>query len=201
MAVVGVLALQGAVSEHCDMLQACGAAAVPVRNPDDLSGVSGLILPGGESTTMGRLLAANGLVDPLRRRIEDGMPVWGTCAGMILLAERVVDELPHLGLMDITVRRNAYGRQADSFRTNAVVPGVGLHPVELVFIRAPWIERTGASVEVLCSLDGHVVAARERNMLATSFHPELTDDVSFHRFFLTLVEESTERRSREQGIS
>lgn len=184
MPLIGILSLQGSVIEHQKMLQQlAGVTCLLVKDQETLQKVDGLILPGGESTTIAKLLHQFGLFEPLRQRILAGMPVWGTCAGMILLAKNIVGEEPHLGLMDITVRRNAYGRQIDSFEQKAVLPAIASHPLPLVFIRAPWIEQADSQVEILCVLDHHIVAARQQNMLVTSFHPELTDDLSCHRYF------------------
>lgn len=157
--------------------------ALEVRSSGALAALDGLILPGGESTTIARLMRLFGVLEPLRARIREGMPVWGTCAGMILLAREIEGEQAHLGVMDIAVRRNAYGRQIDSFAQKAMIPAFSAQPVPLVFIRAPWIERAGADVRILCTVDGHIVAAEERNMLATSFHPELTEERSVHAYF------------------
>lgn len=185
---IGVLSLQGSVEEHMAMLARLdGVEAARVGSSGALESVDGLILPGGESTTMGKLLGAFGLSEPLRRRIDNGMPVWGTCAGMILLAKEIVGEAPHLALMDITVRRNAYGRQIDSFTCSTPVPALGREAIPLVFIRAPWIEHAAPQVEILCRLEGHIVAARERHMLVTSFHPELTECTLFHQYFAQMV--------------
>lgn len=191
MARIGVLALQGSVAEHLRMLERLGdVQGVAVRSTADLDSVNGLILPGGESTTIGKLLRIFGLSGPIRQRIANGMPVWGTCAGMILLAREIVGEVPHLAVMDIRVHRNAYGRQIDSFVREAVLPAVCARPMELVFIRAPWIEAAGDKVETLCVLDGQIVAARQGPLLATSFHPELTTNLSMHRYFASMVRES-----------
>lgn len=188
MARIGVLALQGSVIEHAQMLQAIEATeSVQVRTREDLYGVDGLILPGGESTAIGKLLREFGLFEPLKERIEGGMPAWGTCAGMILLAKEIEGEPPHLGLMDIRVRRNAYGRQNESFSQRALIKEISDKPIELVFIRAPWIEAARGKAEALLTLDGHIVAARQDNMLATSFHPELTGNASVHRYFASMV--------------
>ena len=187
---IGVLSLQGSVIEHMRSLQRLeDVTPVEVKTLDALNSVDALILPGGESTTISKLLNIFGLMEPIRKRIEDGMPVWGTCAGMILLARDIVGESPHLNVMDISVMRNAYGRQADSFTTYVVIPQMGSDPIPLVFVRAPWVQSVGEGVEVLCELDGHIVAARQRNMLVTSFHPELTDDISVHRYFVNFLEE------------
>jgi pyridoxal 5'-phosphate synthase pdxT subunit len=190
MARIGVLALQGSVAEHMAMLGALPCTqAVAVKSPEDLRSIDGIILPGGESTTIGKLLREFRLFDLLKSKIEDGLPVWGTCAGMILLAKEITGESPHLAVMDITVRRNAYGRQIDSFERQVVIPKISADPIELIFIRAPWVEAAKDTVEILCSLDGHIVATRQANMLATSFHPELTDNIALHRYFVSMVNE------------
>ena len=161
-----------------------------VRTRDELALADGLILPGGESTAQARLLRDFGLLDALAQQIRAGLPVWGTCAGLILLAGDIVGEQPHLGLMAVTVRRNAYGRQLDSFRRQICLPAVSAQPVDLVFIRAPWIEQVQAPAEILATVDGHIVAARQGWMLGTSFHPELTGDPAFHRYFAGMVRAS-----------
>lgn len=193
---IGVLALQGDVREHSRALAAAGAQAVPVRRPEELPDLDGLILPGGESTTIGRLLELFGLLEPLRDRVRAGLPVYGSCAGMILLAEEVLDGRPDqqtIGGLDIAVRRNAFGRQVESFETDLALAGVG--DVHAVFIRAPWVERTGAGVEVLATVPGDgpaggkVVAVRRGPVLATSFHPELTGDSRVHELFVRMVKE------------
>lgn len=185
---IGVLALQGSVAEHIGILgRLPGVVAMAVKTHEEINSIDGIILPGGESTTIGKLLRDFGLFDPLKRRIESGMPVWGTCAGMILLAKEIVGEPPHLAMMDIRVRRNAYGRQIDSFCSRAIIPALSEAPISLVFIRAPWIEEAESNVNILCRLDGNIVAARQDNMLATSFHPELTGDPTVHRYFLKMI--------------
>ena len=188
---VGVLALQGDVAEHAAALRRAGAAPVEVRLPEHLRGLDGLILPGGESTAIGKLLVEWGLLEPLRERIAGGLPVWGTCAGAILLATDVRDALPGqplLRVLDVAVRRNAFGRQAQSFETALDVPRLGREPFPAVFIRAPRIEAVGEGVEVLARLpEGAVVAARQGPLLATAFHPELTGDDRFHRLFVALA--------------
>ncbi len=186
---VGVLALQGDVREHLSALRAAGARAVEVRAPADLVGLDGLVVPGGESTAIGRLLAVVGLLDPLRAALRAGMPAYGSCAGMVLLADRVVDGLPGqplLGGLDVTVRRNAFGRQVHSFEAQVPVTGVD-GPVHGVFIRAPWVEGAGPDVEVLAEVDGHPVAVRQGRLMATAFHPELTGDTRVHALFVDLV--------------
>jgi 5'-phosphate synthase pdxT subunit len=192
---IGVLALQGDVREHLLALRDAGAEAVEVRRAAELAEVDALVVPGGESTTIGRLLTIFGLLEPLRRRIADGMPAYGSCAGMILLADRVLDGKPGqptLGGLDVTVRRNAFGRQVDSFETDLDVAGVDGGPVHAVFIRAPWVEDTGADVEVLAEAGGHPVAVRQGRLLATSFHPELTGDRRVHKLFVDMVERRRE---------
>ncbi|WP_195269650.1 pyridoxal 5'-phosphate synthase glutaminase subunit PdxT [Eubacterium sp. 1001713B170207_170306_E7] len=187
---VGVLALQGSVEEHLECLGRLPVQGVPVKRKETIETVDAMILPGGESTTIGKLLRDFDLMAPLKKRILKGMPVWGTCAGLILLAKHLPGEVPYLEVMDIAVRRNAYGRQLDSFKTTKVIPAFGKTPVSLVFIRAPYIEAVSEDAEVLCELDGHIVAARQKNMLATAFHPELTGDVSVYRYFLRMVEQA-----------
>jgi 5'-phosphate synthase pdxT subunit len=187
---VGVLALQGSFAEHAEALRRIGADPVLVRLPAHMDGISGLIIPGGESTTIGKLLINSGLLEPLRRAVKNGMPVYGTCAGMILLARDIggLDQ-PLIGVMDITVKRNAFGRQLDSFEESLSVPTLGPEPFRGVFIRAPLIEKTGAEVTVLATLaDGGVVAARQGKLLATAFHPELTEDGRVHRYFLKMIQ-------------
>ncbi len=182
----GVLALQGDFREHVRVFEAVGATAVEVRTPSALADVDCLAIPGGESTTIGKLARAYDLVDPIRERAAAGMPVLGTCAGMIVLAREVLGGEPLFALMDITVRRNAYGRQVDSFEADLEVDGIE-HPVRGVFIRAPWIEEAGPGVEVLAAVDGHPVAARQDNMLVIAFHPELAGERRLHELFLTQV--------------
>lgn len=189
---IGVLALQGDFSEHAAMLKNLDVEVVEVRLPEHLEGLHGLIIPGGESTTMGKLAGDYGLLEPLRRFGRDE-PVWGTCAGAILLSKDVRRAQPLLGLMDITVERNAFGRQVDSFEVDLNVPalksvGDGQNPYHAVFIRAPLIEKVEGHARVLARLpDGRIVAAQQGHLLATAFHPELTGDVRFHRYFLTLA--------------
>ncbi len=185
---IGVLASQGAFVEHIAKLKQLGAEAVPVRLPADLDRVDGLVIPGGESTSISKLNAHYKLTGGIKRLAGDGLPVLGTCAGMILLGRRNEASLETLGLMDITVRRNAFGRQVESFETELDVPVLGGKPFPAVFIRAPLMEKVNGSVEVLARLaDGTVVAARQGNLVALAFHPELTDDLRFHRYFLDIV--------------
>jgi 5'-phosphate synthase pdxT subunit len=188
---IGVLALQGAFREHLDTLRAIGVEGVSVREPKDLDGVSGLILPGGESTTMRQLIERWDLRQPILDLAASGAPLFGTCAGMILLAREIAgSEEPVLPLLDITVERNAFGRQLDSFEGDLAVPVLGDDPVHGVFIRAPIVDRTGPDVTVLARLDdGRVVAVRERNILATAFHPELAGETRFHRLMATMAAE------------
>jgi 5'-phosphate synthase pdxT subunit len=186
---IGVLALQGAFREHLDTLSSIGVEGVRVREPADLEGVSGLILPGGESTTMRHLIERWGLRQPILDLAADGAPILGTCAGMIVLSRSIAGgEEPILPLLDVTVERNAFGRQLDSFETELHVPLLGETPVHAVFIRAPIIEHVGDDVDVLSRLDdGRIVAVRQRNVLATSFHPELAGETRFHRLLTTMA--------------
>ena len=187
---IGVLALQGSFAEHTVALGRLGAEAVLVRTRADVEGIDGLIIPGGESTTIGKLLVLSGLRDFIRAMILEGMPVYGTCAGMILLARDIGPaEPPHLGVMDIRVKRNAFGRQVDSFERELVIAGIAEQdrPFRAVFIRAPVIEETGPGVEVLARVEEGVVLARDANVLLGAFHPELTDDERLHRYFLEMV--------------
>ncbi|MFD8675161.1 pyridoxal 5'-phosphate synthase glutaminase subunit PdxT [Streptomyces seoulensis] len=188
--VIGVLALQGDVREHLIALAAADAVARPVRRPEELAEVDALVLPGGESTTISKLAVLFGLMEPLRARVRAGMPVYGTCAGLILLADKILDPRSGqetIGGIDMIVRRNAFGRQNESFEAAVDVRGVEGAPVEGVFIRAPWVESVGAAAEVLAEHDGHIVAVRQDNVLATSFHPELTGDHRVHALFVDMV--------------
>jgi pyridoxal 5'-phosphate synthase pdxT subunit len=195
--VVGVLALQGDVAEHLRMLAEAGARPVAVRRPEELSAVDALVIPGGESTTMWRLSVAFDLAEPLRKRIGGGMPTYGSCAGMIMLADRIVDGVPGqetLGGIGMTVRRNAFGRQVDSFESDIVLAGIASPPEPpycAVFIRAPWVEAVSERVEILGTehTTGRIVAVRQGPLLATSFHPELTGDLRVHRHFVDMVRE------------
>lgn len=188
---IGVLALQGAFREHLLTLDAIGVEGVHVRLPSDLDGLSGLILPGGESTTMRHLIERWGLRGPMLELAARGAPVFGTCAGMIVLAREIAGgEEPILPLLDVTVQRNAFGRQLDSFEAELAVPVLGDQPVHGVFIRAPVIDRIGPNVDVLARLDdGRIVAVRERNVIATAFHPELAGETRFHRLLATMASE------------
>lgn len=186
--VIGVLALQGDVVEHLAALERAGAAAMPVKTQEALALVAGLVIPGGESTTVMKLLDRFGLAEPIVRRVRAGMPLWGTCMGMIVAARDVADlDQPTLDLIDITVRRNAFGRQNESAEIPLAVPVLGEAPFPAIFIRAPWIERVGPGVELLAQRDGHGVMVREGNVLGTSFHPELTADPRVHAYFLSMV--------------
>lgn len=193
---IGVLACQGAFAEHIALLRQIDAAASPVRLPRELEGLDGLIIPGGESTTISRMIREYDLISPLSRLLKQGFPVMGTCAGMILLAKNVSDRdgVNPLGAMDIDVRRNAFGRQADSFESDIAIPAVGEPPFHGVFIRAPIIERAGAGVEAIARLaDGTIVAARQGNIVATAFHPELTDDPRLHSYFVDIIDSGKKR--------
>lgn len=192
---IGVLALQGDVREHRAALEASGARTVALRRESELDAVDGIVIPGGESTTMSRLLQVFDLLEPLRARLKEGLPAYGSCAGMILLATEVLDTRPdaeHLDTLDITVRRNAFGRQVDSFEADLDMTGVDGGPLRAVFIRAPWVERVGPDVEVLARVPhgqaaGKVVAVRRGSVFATSFHPEVTGDLRVHRLFVDTV--------------
>ncbi len=209
---IGVLALQGDVREHLAALTEQGARAVAVRRPDELAAVDGLVLPGGESTTIVKLAARFGLLEPLRAAVRGGLPVYGSCAGMILLADRILDAPPDqetVGGLDVTVRRNAFGRQVDSFESDLSLSGVPGGPLHAVFIRAPWVEEAGEGVEVLGRVvggvaDGRIVAVRQGNLVATSFHPELTGDRRVHALFVDLVRAELASRpgtGNEEGLS
>jgi 5'-phosphate synthase pdxT subunit len=188
---VGVLALQGDFAEHVAVLTDLGVDAREVRLPEQLAGLDGLLIPGGESTTISRLMTDYGLFAPVQTLASGRLPIWGTCAGLILLAREIPDlDRPGLNAMDIAVERNAYGRQVDSFEADLDVPALGPPPFHAVFIRAPVIQRVGPQIEVLARLDGgSPVAVRQGNLLATAFHPELTDDPRFHEYFLKMAEE------------
>jgi len=185
----GVLASQGAFAEHIAVLKKLGVETIPVRLPRQLAGLDGLIIPGGESTTISKLMKDYDLVSGIKQLAEEGKPIFGTCAGMILLAKEIPGStVEPLGLMDISVRRNAFGRQNESFETDLDIPVLGEKPFHAVFIRAPLIENINGTTEVLARLDnGTAVAARQGKFLATSFHPELTDDLRFHRYFLDMI--------------
>lgn len=188
---IGVLALQGAFREHVQMLRALNVDAVEVRLPEQLRALDGLIIPGGESTTIGKIATQYGLIEPIREMVAQGKSVWGTCAGMIVLAKDVGMRQPLIGVMDVKVKRNAFGRQVDSFETDLDIPEImngDKSPFHAIFIRAPLLESVGENVDVLAKLDdGTIVAARQNNLLATSFHPELTRDARFHKYFIEKV--------------
>ena len=185
---VGVLALQGDVDEHIAALERAGATARAVKTRAALDACDALVIPGGESTTVMKLLDRFALVDPLRERVRAGMPLWGTCMGMIVMARAVAGlEQPTLGLLDVSVRRNAFGRQNDSAEVDLAIPALGAEPFPAIFIRAPWIESAAADVEVLASFGGHGVMVRQGSVLGTSFHPELTADPRVHRYFLEML--------------
>lgn len=196
---IGVLALQGDVREHRRIVESLGAATVAVRRPTEIDRIDALVIPGGESTTIDKLLRAFELFEPLRERIKRGMPVYGSCAGMILLADRIeggIEGQRTLGGIDVTVRRNAFGRQVDSFEADLDFPAVGGdEPVRAVFIRAPWVDDVGPDVQVLAEVadgpaEGRIVAVQQGSLLATAFHPELTGDLRVHRLFMKIVKES-----------
>ena len=187
---IGVLSLQGDVREHARSLSDCGVHSSLVRRPSELEAVDALVIPGGESTTISKLARIFDIFQPIQERISAGMPVYGSCAGMILLADRVEDAIvgqESFGGLDVTVRRNAFGRQVDSFETDLTFKGITQPPIRAVFIRAPWVESVGPSVEVLAEVDGHPVAVRSDHLFATSFHPELTGDNRIHKFFIEEV--------------
>jgi pyridoxal 5'-phosphate synthase pdxT subunit len=208
--VVGVFALQGDVREHLAALAECDVIARPVRRPEELDSVDALVIPGGESTTMSKLALAFDLFDPIRDRITAGMPVYGSCAGMIMLATDVLDGRPDqrtFAGIDMTVRRNAFGRQVDSFEATVDMPELGAEPFHAVFIRAPWVEKVSGDVTVLgragiSSDDGEarIVAVRQGNLLATSFHPELTGDLRVHHYFVAMVHESLRSAPHAPGV-
>jgi 5'-phosphate synthase pdxT subunit len=187
---IGILAAQGDFAAHARVLRPLGATAVEVRTAEQLSDLDGLVIPGGESTTISRAIERDGLEAPIRAHAEDGRPVLGTCAGMIML------DRDHLGLMDTVARRNAFGRQLHSFEADLEVDGLGPDPVRAVFIRAPWIEEAGPDVDVLARYDGHPVVVREGTLLACAFHPELTDDSRLHALFMAMATAALERAER-----
>ena len=187
---IGILAAQGDFAAHARVLRPLGATPVEVRTTEQLSDLDGLVIPGGESTTISRAIERDGLEAPIRAHAEDGRPVLGTCAGMIML------DRDHLGLMDTVARRNAFGRQLHSFEADLEVEGLGPDPVRAVFIRAPWIEEAGPDVDVLARYDGHPVVVREGTLLACAFHPELTDDSRLHALFMAMATAARERAER-----
>ena len=183
---IGVLAVQGAFIEHEKMLEKLGATCVELRQKSDLVDIDGIVLPGGESTVQGQLLRKLDMLDTIREMIENGTPVLATCAGLILLAEKLADDpLSHIATLPVTVKRNAYGRQLSSFNTNADIEPVGIYP--MVFIRAPYVAETGDGVRVLSKVDDHIVAVEYRNQIGIAFHPELTDDTRIHEYFLSKI--------------
>ncbi|MCC6446547.1 MAG: pyridoxal 5'-phosphate synthase glutaminase subunit PdxT [Armatimonadetes bacterium] len=194
---IGVLALQGDFREHLEMLGRIGVEGLPIRTVEEFARTDGLIIPGGESTTVGKLMARYGLDSAITgRALKEGFPIYGTCAGLILLAKRIVgSDQARLGLMDVTVERNAYGRQVDSFEAEINVPAIGDTPVQGVFIRAPVIREVSGSAEALARFEDHIVLARQGNLLAGSFHPELTDDDRVHRYFADIVSRTPKARA------
>ena len=187
---IGILALQGAFLEHKKMLDKLGATSIYIKEKSQLEEVDGIILPGGEGTAMGKLMREFNLLEPLKEKIENGMPVFGTCSGLILLAKKLVsDDTVHLGVMDIAVKRNDYGRQLGSFKYLGSIKGIE-KKIEMVFIRAPYVETVGEEVEILGEVEGKIIAVKEKNMLGISFHPELTEDTTLHEYFLNMVEKN-----------
>ncbi len=199
---IGVLAVQGAVSEHEAALADVGARTSRVRDAADLEGLDGLVIPGGESTTFGLVAGESGLLDAVRERVDGGMPVFGTCAGMIMLARGIAGggAQPLIGGMDIVVRRNAFGRQVHSFEADLEVSAIGQPPMRGIFIRAPWIEESGPSVEILADHGGHPVAARDATRIVAAFHPELTDDRRLHRLFVDGVREAATEHKEDSVV-
>ncbi len=188
---VGVLSFQGSVKEHIKILKEFNnVETVEVKTIKKLNEIDGIILPGGESTTISKLLKTFGIFEPLKKRIENGMPVWGTCAGLILLAKKIQGETSHLAVMDISVKRNAYGTQLNSFVIKSKIKEISENEIPLVFIRAPWIENAKSNVKILSKINNHITAARQKNMLATSFHPELTNNNEFHKYFINMIKET-----------
>jgi len=198
---VGVLALQGTFIEHIEIMRQLGVEALPIRLPHELNTLNGLIIPGGESTTMLRLMESFGLIQPIREMARDGLAIWGTCAGMVLLAKSISNyEMETLGLMDMKVRRNAFGSQIDSFEVDLEIPLVGEEPFHAVFIRAPVIKEAESGVKILSRLpDSTIVAAKQNRLLACAFHPEFTDDLRFHSYFLNMVSQKLSHNP-EDGI-
>jgi 5'-phosphate synthase pdxT subunit len=197
---VGVLALQGTFIEHIEILRQLGVEAPPIRLPHELDTLDGLIMPGGESTTMLRLMDSFGLIRPIKEMAQQGLPIWGTCAGMVLLAKSISNyQMKTLNLMDTKVRRNAFGSQPDSFELDLNIPVVGKEPFHAVFIRAPVIEEVAPGVQVLSSLpDGTLVAVRQNRLLACAFHPEFTDDPRFHNYFLNMVDQKVSHEPEDR---
>lgn len=198
---LGVLALQGAFQKHIETLERCGVRAVTVRTADELAQVSGLIIPGGESTTVGKLMVRYGLDARITDAANRGMPVYGTCTGLILLAREIVgSDQSRLGLMDVTVLRNAFGRQVDSFEADLDIAEIGPPPVRAVFIRAPYVMDAGTDVRVLARCDDKIVLVRQRNLLGGAFHPELTEDTRLHEYFIGMVKESLAAQSVPESV-
>lgn len=188
MKVIGVLAIQGDVEKHAGMLKKAGAIPLPVKTERQLEGIEGLVIPGGESTTIGKLMVRFALMETIRKKIISGLPVLGTCAGAILLAKNIQEyDQPHIGVMDITISRNAYGSQIESFETDICVPSCGNKSIHAVFIRAPIITKVGKDVIVLSRFESKPVLVQEKNMIAATFHPELTDDMRIHEYFLKML--------------
>lgn len=184
---IGVLSLQGDVIEHINHITRLGHVGIEIKKLEDMNGINGIILPGGESTTIGKILRETKMLVPLREKIISGLPVWGTCAGMILLAKNIEGvDIEHLKVMDIKVKRNAYGSQINSFKKNVVINEISNEPLPLVFIRGPLITEVFNDVRVICRVDDNIVAARQDNMFATSFHPELTDNLEVHKYFINM---------------
>lgn len=193
MTIIGVLGLQGAIEEHVKQIKALGLEAVIIKKPEQLMQIDGLILPGGESTTMSKLIDRYGFLEPIRQFAANKKPILGTCAGMVLVAKKIVgSEESHLNIMDVVVKRNAFGRQVDSFETDLDIAGID-GPFKAVFIRAPYVELAGENVEVLAKFDGKIVAAKEENMITCAFHPELTGDTQFLGLFVKMLEEDKEK--------
>lgn len=197
---VGVLALQGAVAEHIDLIQQAGATAIQIKRKEQLADIDGLIIPGGESTTIGRLLRRFDFIEAIKQFSDQKKPILGTCAGMIVLAKSVEGQEPHLGLMNIHVVRNAYGRQQDSFETNLYLKGLE-RQLQAVFIRAPLIQSIGANVEIIAEHEGRIVAARQEHLLAVSFHPELTEDIGLHQYFLNMIKQYSKESHHTKASS
>ena len=182
---IGVLAFQGGVVEHINQIESLGHKGIEIKKAEELNNIDGIILPGGESTTIGKLLRVTGLMEPLREKIKNGLPTWGTCAGMILLAKKIENEdTKHLAVMDIKVKRNAFGTQIDSFKTKKNIKKISDKEIELVFIIAPYISEAGDNVEVLCEVNNNIVAVKQDHILATSFHPELTEYTTVMKYFI-----------------
>lgn len=192
---IGVLALQGAVREHIWMIKKCGVEGISIKKPHQLREIDALIIPGGESTTLGSLMVEYDFVRPIKDFYKQGFAIYGTCAGLILLAKKITEgSQPLLGLMDIEARRNAFGRQRESFETDLNIPELGKKPFRGVFIRAPWVESVGSNVKVMSRFSEKIVMARQGNLLVTAFHPELTEDIRIHKYFIGMVGQKTDDR-------